>query len=110
MLMQVNRKIVGLMLASLCGLSIVFFQFFEVTGAKDTSVGVEGFFQKIAAGEDYTYLIVGDSIGRGSGASNNSTAWFSLFEKGIKHEYGSNGERISIVQSGATAFEGLMKY
>ncbi len=110
MLMLMNRRIICLMLASIFGLSILFFQLFEITGAKDTPEEADGFYEKIAAGDDYSYLIVGDSIGRGSGASSPSTAWFSLFEKGVSEKYGSNGERISIVQSGATAFEGFMKY
>ncbi|OCA90829.1 hypothetical protein A8F94_02850 [Bacillus sp. FJAT-27225] len=105
-----KRKRIGWVLALVCGVTLVFLAFLESTGAKEGPAETEGFYEKITLGKEYTYLIVGDSIGRGAGATSSSSAWFSLFEKGIKDEFGSSGKRISIVQSGATAFEGIMKY
>ncbi|WP_053366851.1 SGNH/GDSL hydrolase family protein [Bacillus sp. FJAT-27245] len=80
------------------------------TLAKEAPAATPGFYKKIAHGNDFSYMIIGDSIGRGSGVSHRDETWFALFEKQIKSDYGSAGTRHSIVQSGATSFEGLIKY
>ncbi|WP_316569893.1 SGNH/GDSL hydrolase family protein [Neobacillus sp. YIM B06451] len=80
------------------------------TSAKEAPASTVGFYKKIANGSDFSYMIIGDSIGRGSGVSNRDETWFALFEKQIKRDYGSAGVRHSIVQSGATSFEGIIKY
>lgn len=82
----------------------------QFTLAKGNQPATEGLFNKLNNGEKYNYLVIGDSIGRGSGAEAKNGTWFSQFEKEIKNVYGSEGSRFSIVQSGATAFEGIMKY
>ncbi|PLR81044.1 SGNH/GDSL hydrolase family protein [Bacillus canaveralius] len=66
-------------------------------------------YEKIAAGKDYQYLVVGDSIGRGAGAENQELTWFSQLEELIRNEFGGKGTRHAVVQSGATAFEGIFK-
>lgn len=66
-------------------------------------------YEKINEGKPFNYLIIGDSIGRGSGAEEKELRWFNQLEDIIKVEYGSSGKRQSIVQSGATAFEGIYK-
>ncbi|MGN8841793.1 GDSL-type esterase/lipase family protein [Niallia sp. HCP3S3_B10] len=66
-------------------------------------------YEKIADGKKVNYLIVGDSIGRSSGASNNQHKWFQLVERGLTKKYGGAFSRHLVVQSGATAFEGLYK-
>ncbi|HAQ06251.1 MAG TPA: SGNH/GDSL hydrolase family protein [Bacillus bacterium] len=66
-------------------------------------------YKKIADGNSFNYLIIGDSIGRGSGAEKQSLRWFNQLEVLIKERYGSSARRHSIVQSGATAFEGIYK-
>lgn len=67
-------------------------------------------YEKIAEGRTYNYLIVGDSIGRGSGAETTERRWFNQLELLIKDRYGAEGVRQSIVQSGATSFEGIYKF
>ncbi|MBQ6446104.1 SGNH/GDSL hydrolase family protein [Cytobacillus oceanisediminis] len=66
-------------------------------------------YKKIADGKQVNYLIVGDSIGRSSGASNNHRKWFQLVERSLTKKYGGSFKRHLVVQSGATAFEGLYK-
>lgn len=66
-------------------------------------------YEKLSNEMTYHYLIVGDSIGRGSGAEDKSKTWFHQLEGFIKNKYGSSAKRYSIVQSGATAFEGIYK-
>ena len=66
-------------------------------------------YEKIAEGSSFDYLIIGDSIGRGSGAENKELSWFNQMEALIKEDYGSRGRQHLIVQSGATAFEGIYK-
>ncbi|MGA5691243.1 SGNH/GDSL hydrolase family protein [Cytobacillus pseudoceanisediminis] len=86
------------------GLYHFFDSFSKAEGANPTNV-----YQKLSAKENINYLIIGDSIGRGSGASSKSAAWFSRLERHLHNEYGIKSKRHSIVQSGATAFEGLYK-
>ncbi|KAB7673031.1 SGNH/GDSL hydrolase family protein [Bacillus sp. B1-b2] len=67
------------------------------------------FYEKIQAGRNVNYLIVGDSIGRSSGASSDENKWFQLMEDYFSYHYNSKLKRHLVVQSGATAFEGLYK-
>ncbi|WP_090990358.1 SGNH/GDSL hydrolase family protein [Bacillus sp. OV322] len=55
------------------------------------------------------YLVIGDSIGRGSGAEHASQRWFKLLEKKMYEERHIDMKGDYIVQSGSTAFEGLYK-
>ncbi|MDQ0411998.1 SGNH/GDSL hydrolase family protein [Mesobacillus stamsii] len=66
-------------------------------------------YEKISAGSSINYLIIGDSIGRGAGAETKDLTWHSQFEMLLRDFSGSEARRNSIVQSGATAFEGLFK-
>jgi lysophospholipase L1-like esterase len=67
-------------------------------------------YEKINLKQPVHYLIIGDSIGRGAGAENKSLRWFSQWETLMKEKFGTELTRYSIVQSGATAFEGIYKY
>jgi lysophospholipase L1-like esterase len=66
-------------------------------------------YEKIAGGAPFNYLIIGDSIGRGAGAENIELRWFNQLEVLLEDSFGSKGRRYSVVQSGATAFEGIYK-
>jgi hypothetical protein len=66
-------------------------------------------YKKITDGKQVNYLIVGDSIGRSSGASNNHRKWFHLMERSLTEKYGGSFKKQLVVQSGATSFEGLYK-
>ena len=78
--------------------------FFNGKEANSTSLNA---YEKIPAKKTLNYLIVGDSIGRGAGVENRALTWFSQWEALLKKTYGTDCYRYSIVQSGATAFEGL---
>lgn len=77
---------------------------------KTTNSSSKNVYEKLEAKETIQYLVIGDSIGRGSGASKNEYKWFQLLEKHIKDTYGSKMKRSLVVQSGSTAFEGLYKF
>ena len=47
----------------------------------------DSFYQKLSDGFDVNILIVGDSIGAGSG-STNGNGWASLVQAGIQKKYG----------------------
>lgn len=81
-----------------------FYLFYQVKEAKTSTLNV---YEKIALKRNVNYLIIGDSIGRGSGAENQNLTWFTQWEALIKQKYKIEPHRHSIVQSGATAFEGL---
>lgn len=66
-------------------------------------------YEKIEAGSKIHYLIIGDSIGRGAGADDKDLRWYSQFEVLLRDFSGSRARRNMIVQSGATAFEGIYK-
>jgi lysophospholipase L1-like esterase len=66
-------------------------------------------YEKIASGSSFNYLIIGDSIGRGAGAENKDLRWYSQLEVLLTDFSGSRARRNMLVQSGATAFEGIYK-
>lgn len=84
-------------------IAILYF-FYSENEAKSTYVNV---YEKLSSKEDIHYLIVGDSIGRGAGVEKRSLTWFNQWEKLMNEKFGVTFKRNSIVQSGATAFEGL---
>lgn len=54
------------------------------------------FYQKLANGYEVKMLIMGDSIISGTGASSDSTAWFSLLEDYIDEKYYAGDDCIAI--------------
>lgn len=66
-------------------------------------------YKKIADGDSLSYLIIGDSIGRGSGASEKKYKWNKVLERKMKESHNITMRGDTLVQSGATAFEGLFK-
>lgn len=66
-------------------------------------------YEKVAGGSSINYLIIGDSIGRGAGAENKNMRWFSQLDVLLRDYSGSRARRNMLVQSGATAFEGIYK-
>ena len=81
-----------------------FYFFNNEEEAKSTSLNV---YEKIRLKKNIHYLIIGDSIGRGAGVDNPALTWFNQWEELMKTNYRIPLTRHSIVQSGATAFEGL---
>lgn len=47
----------------------------------------DSFYQKLADGFDVNILIIGDSIGEGSGASSSSSFWVPLLQADLKKSY-----------------------
>ncbi len=69
----------------------------------------QGLMDKLENGQRIRYLVIGDSIGRGSGAEKPELTWFSQLEDKVQEKYGSKMSGQYIVQSGATSFEGIYK-
>ncbi|MFS0781528.1 GDSL-type esterase/lipase family protein [Bacillus sp. 1P06AnD] len=69
----------------------------------------ETVYDRIESHKIVSYLVIGDSIGRGSGASNTSQKWFKQLEDKMQRQLMVNLKGNYIVQSGSTAFEGLYK-
>ncbi|WP_071459872.1 SGNH/GDSL hydrolase family protein [Bacillus massilinigeriensis] len=67
-------------------------------------------YEKLSNGRNIHYLVIGDSIGRGSGAEAIEDRWYSQLEVLLKDKMGVQAKRQSIVQSGATAFEGIYRF
>ncbi|WP_071394493.1 SGNH/GDSL hydrolase family protein [Bacillus tuaregi] len=101
--MKEKRKSLAalILIFTLC-FSLLFLIFHEKAISKSLPV-----YEKVVQKLDIHYLIVGDSIGRGAGVENRSHTWFSQWEQAMKQKYPIDLIRHSIVQSGATAYEGL---
>ncbi|MGE7603774.1 GDSL-type esterase/lipase family protein [Peribacillus sp. NPDC097675] len=76
------------------------------TYGSDESLNV---YQKFQEGQPIDYLVIGDSIGRGSGAENPNMTWFRQLENKMKKYNSVPFKGDYLVQSGSTAFEGLYK-
>ncbi|WP_110927789.1 SGNH/GDSL hydrolase family protein [Bacillus massiliglaciei] len=90
----------------------ILFAFYSFNGGEKTYSSSESInvYQKFSEEQPIRYLVIGDSIGRGSGAADESGKWFNVLERKMwkNHKSSWNGEYV--VQSGATAFEGLYKF
>lgn len=67
------------------------------------------FYEKLTHGLPIKYIVIGDSIGRGSGSETSDKKWYKQMEKKVFRQYGASMKGDYVVQSGATAFEGLFK-
>ncbi|MBA9027701.1 MULTISPECIES: SGNH/GDSL hydrolase family protein [Bacillaceae] len=67
-------------------------------------------YEKIKTNKPIRYLVIGDSIGRGSGAATPEERWFVRLENMMKQKENIKISGDYIVQSGATAFEGLYNF
>lgn len=90
--------------ASLLIIWICFFAF--ATYGFDSTLTV---YEKISEKKPIRYTVIGDSIGRGSGAETPEQKWFNILESKMYAEHGIRMTGEYSVQSGATAFEGLYK-
>ncbi|CAM3898878.1 SGNH/GDSL hydrolase family protein [Mesobacillus zeae] len=71
--------------------------------------GEANVYDKISEGSNIRYLVIGDSIARGSGAETMDQRWYTKLEVLLKGDMGIVAKRQSLVQSGATAFEGIYR-
>ncbi|CAH0347359.1 SGNH/GDSL hydrolase family protein [Bacillus sp. CECT 9360] len=103
-----GRLIAPYAAASLLVLLICFFAFqkHQATYGFDETLTV---YEKISEKKPIRYTVIGDSIGRGSGAEAPEQRWFKVLESKMYAEQGIRMSGEYSVQSGATAFEGLYK-
>ncbi|WP_080845738.1 SGNH/GDSL hydrolase family protein [Cytobacillus gottheilii] len=102
------KKKVGIFIfifTAVTGITFIINYFSSSKGSAES----ESLYEKLANKEDISYLIIGDSIGRGSGVSHKSKTWFSQMENALSENFKVKTKRHLLVQSGATAFEGLYK-
>lgn len=98
-------RIFVFIIAAVTGITFIINYFSSSKGVAESA----NLYEKLAKREEISYLIIGDSIGRGSGASHKSKTWFRKMEAALFAKYKVKTERHLLVQSGATAFEGLYK-
>ena len=82
---------------------------FLTINAPRSNSETKSFLDKLKDGDQISYLVIGDSIGRGSGAETPQLTWFAQLEKKVEEKFGSKMNGQYIVQSGATSFEGIYK-
>ncbi|MGE8077785.1 GDSL-type esterase/lipase family protein [Peribacillus loiseleuriae] len=101
---RVIKSLIALFL--IMNILFVFFQN-QKTYGYDTHLNV---YEKIKTNIPIRYLVIGDSIGRGSGAETPKERWFVRLENMMKQKENIKISGDYIVQSGATAFEGLYNF
>lgn len=69
----------------------------------------ENAYTKIANGQPVNILVVGDSIGAGSGGSDYVKAWPSLVEQHIESQYGSEVTMTNISMGGESSLAGYVR-
>ncbi|WP_257964222.1 SGNH/GDSL hydrolase family protein [Bacillus sp. UMB0728] len=102
--MKKKRRLMAVISLILAAVSLWSLQIFSRADEAEATV-----YEKLAQNEDIRYMIIGDSIGRGSGAEKKELTWFAQLEELLKAKFHNDYKRVSVVQSGATAFEGIYK-
>ncbi|PLS16245.1 SGNH/GDSL hydrolase family protein [Bacillus sp. M6-12] len=105
-----NRFI--LMLLSITSATMAIVILFILFGSTEKTYGFDknsSVYEKMNHKKAISYLVIGDSIGRGSGTENPAMRWFKILERRFFIEDAIRLKGDYIVQSGATAFEGLYK-
>ena len=69
----------------------------------------DSFYQKLSDGFDVNILIVGDSIGAGSGASKNEDKWFNILSNKLNDEYKVKVNIKNVSMGGNTSYAGYVR-
>ncbi|MCM1534564.1 MAG: SGNH/GDSL hydrolase family protein [Clostridium sp.] len=69
----------------------------------------DSFYQKLSDGFDVNILVVGDSIGAGTGASDNLSAWFNLLTSYLEETYSVKVLLTNISMGGNTSYAGYVR-
>jgi len=67
------------------------------------------FYQKLALGVDVNILVIGDEIGAGSGASEESVKWTSRLTESLQSAYQSNVAVTNLSLDGAGSYAGYVR-
>lgn len=70
---------------------------------------MDSFYQKLQDGFDVNILIVGDSIGAMSGASDGTYAWGNLLVNNLKSAYGINVNIMNVSMGGNSSYAGYVR-
>lgn len=97
----------------LCMLAIVLggssFWLFNRGAENDPKSASKIVYEKLKEGKDFKYLVVGDSIGEGVGASSESTRWHPLLNQYLIDNYKSKPEMKLLTKGGSDVFDGLVE-
>ena len=69
----------------------------------------DSFYQKLADGFDVNVLIVGDSIGAGSGASDANHRWANLLQYNLQKSYGVKVNLTNVSMGGNASYAGYVR-
>ena len=69
----------------------------------------DSFYQMLADGFDVNILIVGDSIGAGSGASDADHRWANILAANLKSKYGTEVELTNVSMGGNASYAGYVR-
>ena len=78
-------------------------------GSEIAETEEEPFYKKLANGEAVNILIVGDSIGLGSGASGTEERWTFLLSEYLKEKYGSEVTLTNLSMGGNSSYAGYVR-
>lgn len=69
----------------------------------------DSFYQKLEDGFDVNILVIGDSIGAGSGSSSESSKWTTLLAADLRRTYGVDVSITNISMGGNTSYAGYVR-
>ena len=69
----------------------------------------DSFYQMLYNGLDVNVLIVGDSIGAGSGASDNDHRWANLLKANLESKYGVSVNLTNVSMGGNASYAGYVR-
>ena len=69
----------------------------------------DSFYQMLGNGFDVNVLIVGDSIGAGTGASDNDHRWVNLLKANLESKYGVSVNLTNVSMGGNTSYAGYVR-
>lgn len=69
----------------------------------------DSFYQKLKDGLDVSILVIGDSIGAGSGATSEENCWYYLLKQNLQKEYDIKVTVTNVSMGGNTSYAGYVR-
>ena len=81
----------------------------QEAAALDEKEQSDSFYQKLADGFDVNILVVGDSIGEGTGSQTKEKRWFVQLENDLQSTYGVDVTLTNVSMGGNTSYAGYVR-
>lgn len=84
--------------------------FIEAKEKEEVEINKKNVYEKLTDGNDVNFLIVGDSIGAGTGASDDKNKWYNLLSDNLENKYDSFINIHRITKGGSDTFDGIVEF